>query len=125
MDNSIKESGSRKEEILEKSRWAKQDEGIEHAEKKGLVISKLIVMFIGLPLMFLSLIVGQTLTSTAIFILIVSHGFGETLAVYRFTKQKAYLVATIFESIALFLFIFLFIMEIGAIQGWWELGWWG
>ncbi|MCL2837789.1 MAG: DUF6442 family protein [Oscillospiraceae bacterium] len=120
MNNSI-ENGNRKEEILEKSRQARQDEGVEYAitqgTKKGNYFG---VEVVGFALLLLSLISGQMLAVYALSAVILASWFGEFLAKYRVLNQKRYLIAAIFFGVSGAVFVVLFVRDIGTIQGWWS-----
>ena len=111
---------SNKEEILAKSRQSNKDEGIEHAINKGARLGNYYTEVVGLLLIFLCVMTGQILTMYAVFALYGAHCFGDFLAKYRYFKQKRYMMgAILFGIIFGGCFAFLFVRDIGALQGWW------
>jgi len=121
MNNQAETSNySRKDDILEKSRQSRQDEGIEHAINEGAKKGNYYAFeIIGIPLFLLAIFTGQTLTIHALVTVYCGSCFGEFLAKYRFLQQKRYLIATICYAIVGVSFAFLFVRGIGFIQGWW------
>jgi hypothetical protein len=111
---------NRKEEILEKSRRAQQDEGIEYAINKGAMLGNFYTGGFGVALILFSAFVGEFLVVFAVLALYGAHCFGEFLAKYRYFKQKRYMAGIIlFGIIPGCSFAFLFVRGIGIIQGWW------
>ena len=111
---------NRKEEILKKIRQSQQDEGIDYAVNKGARLGSYYTEAIGLPLILLCVIAGQALTIYALLTLYEAHTFGDFLAKYRHFKQKRYMMgAIIFGVLFGGFFAFLFLRDLGALQGWW------
>ncbi|MCL2827701.1 MAG: DUF6442 family protein [Oscillospiraceae bacterium] len=120
MNNATEGNGSRKEEILAKSRQSNKDEGIEHAVTQGAKKGNYFAIEImGGLLFFLSLITEQWLPAYALFSTINASNVGEFLVKYQFLKQKRYLVATICFAVLGIGSAILFVREIGMLQGWW------
>ena len=120
MSNAEKNKDNRKEEILAKSRQSSKDEGIEYAANKGIKLGNYYTEVIGFLLILLCLITGQTLTIYALLTLYGAHGFGDFLAKYRYFKQKRYMMgAIIFGVLFGGCFAFLFVRDVGTLQGWW------
>jgi len=120
MSNVEKNKDKRKEEILAKSRQSSNDEGIDYAVNKGARLGHYYTEIIGFPLFLLCVITGQVLTMYALFTLYGAHCFGDFLAKYRYFKQKRYLVgAVLFGVIFGGYFAFLFVRDVGTLQGWW------
>jgi len=112
---------NRREEILAKSRKVSEDEGIEYAVNKGARLGNYYTEVIGALLVFLCLISGQALTMWALLTLYGAHVFGDFLAKYRYFKQTRYLVgAMLFGALFGGCFAFLFVRDIGVLQGWWS-----
>jgi Zn-dependent protease len=100
MNNLSENDVINKEAILEKSRQLKQDEGIEHAKARGFKLGDVIASFgVAIPLIIFSLITGQYVTVFALGAYVFAFFFGESLAIYRFTQKKSYLVYTIGAAI--------------------------
>ena len=113
-------NGNHKEDILAKSRQSQQDEGIEYAVSKGAMLGNYYTGAVGAVLFFASVLTGQLLVMHALLTLMGAHAFGEFLAKYRYFKQKRYLAGVIlFGVIFGGFFAFLFVKDIGIIQGWW------
>ena len=114
------ENDNRKEYILAKSRQSKQDEGIEYAISKGAMLGSYYTGGVGCALIALSIFAGQFLVVYAVLVLYGAHCFGEFLAKYRYFKQKRYMVGIILFGITFGgFFAFLFVKDIGILQGWW------
>jgi len=111
---------NRKEEILAKSRQSNNDEGIEYAVNKGARLGGYYTELIGFPLILLCVITGQVLTVYALLTLYGAHCFGDFLAKYRYFKQIRYMMGAIAFGV-LFggYFAFLFVRDVGTLQGWW------
>jgi len=110
----------RKEEILEKSRQLQHDEGMEYAVEKGTMLGHRYTGSIGVLLILLSLMAGEMLTIYALLTLFSVHHFGEFFSHYRHFKQKRYIVGFVFFGlISGAFFAFLFVRDIGTLQGWW------
>ena len=120
MNNTMESNGNRKEEILAKSRQSQQDEGIEHAIRKGAMLGNYYTTGVGFALVIFSVFTQQTLIMYAVFILMGANSFGDFLAKYRFFKQKRYLIGVIlFGVIFSGIFAFLLVRDVGILQGWW------
>ena len=111
---------SRKEEILAASRKASKDEGIEYAVNKGARLGNYYTEGVGFLLVLLCAITGQFLTMWALFTLYGAHCFGDFFAKYRYFKQSRYLMGAIgFGVLWGGFFAFLFVRDVGLLQGWW------
>lgn len=120
MDNIGEDRNIRREEILEKSRLSQQDEGVEYALTQGIKLGNYYTEMIGILLILLCLLTGQTLTIYALLTLYGAHCFGEFIAKYRYLKQKRYMMAAVvFGIIFGGCFAFLFVRDVGILQGWW------
>ena len=120
MSNAEKNKDNRKEEILAKSRQSNKDEGIEHAVNKGARLGNYYTEAVGFLLILLCAMTGQILTMYALFTLYGAHAFGDFLAKYRYFKQKRYIMgAIIFGVLFGGFFAFLFVRDVGILQGWW------
>jgi len=109
-----------KEEILAKSRQSQQDEGIEYAISKGSMLGNYCTGGVGIALLILSANAGQFLVVYAVLALYGAHCFGEFLAKYRYFKQKRYMAGVILFGVVFGgFFAFLFIRDVGVLQGWW------
>jgi len=111
---------NRKQDILAKSRQSRHDEGIAYAINKGTILGSYYTEVVGLALIVFSLFTGQFLVIYAVLALYGAHCFGEFLAKYRYFKQKRYMLGIIlFGVIFGGSFTFLFVRDIGILQGWW------
>jgi hypothetical protein len=118
MNNST-ENNNRKEDILEKSRQSRQDEGIEHAISQGARKGNYYALeIISFPLLILSLITWQLLAVYAFSSVILASWFGEFFAKYRILKQKRYLIAAIFFGLHGLAVVVLFVRYVAMLQGW-------
>jgi len=109
-----------KNEILERSRQLQQDEGVEYAVTQGAKKGNYFgVEVVGFALFLLSLVAGQMLAVYALASVILASWFGEFLAKYRVLNQKRYLIASIVFGILGIVAAFLFVRDIGILQGWW------
>jgi len=114
MDNSV-DNNNHKEEILAKSRQSKKDEGLEHAESKGVILGEWIGAAFAIILIALSFFIGHAETIFAIGTIVFAHVFGQSLSVYRFKRTKYYLAWLILGVIGTLYFFMLFI---AATQEW-------
>jgi hypothetical protein len=121
MSNQTENSnGNQKEDILAKSRKSQHDEGIEHAISKGALLGNYYTGGVGFALIAFSFFTAQFLVIYAVLALYGAHCFGEFLAKYRYFKQKRYMVGVIlFGVIFGGFFAFLFVRDVGILQGWW------
>ena len=127
MNNSNGQKNPQKEKILAQSRKASKDEGMENALNRGARLNKYYIEIVGFVLFTVSLLLGQSLATSAIVVLWFSKDIYEYIAKYRFLKQKKYLVlAIIYSSIAIVHFIafalhaFLIYVDYG-ISDWWRI----
>lgn len=86
-----------KEDILNKSRNSKEDEGAEFIENKGIRLGFGIFSIISLLIVVFNEFVG--LKSFDIFVLIFVFSSTESITKYKFTHKKRYIVSTIFSVI--------------------------
>ncbi|MCL2376199.1 MAG: DUF6442 family protein [Defluviitaleaceae bacterium] len=105
-----------KDKILEQSRAAKKDEGLENAKLKGNMIGEYAMSVVALPIAIYSLFVGEFVVAWAIGGIAFAFVFGQSFNLYRFTKRKYHLAWTIFSVIFTIIFIVQFLAES---QGWW------
>lgn len=89
-----------KEEILERSRQAGEDEGMEHTENHGRIVGYFAFSIFYLIIVIFDWVFGDGRTAEAVsslcFILLAS----QTYIKYRFARQKTYLVIAIIGSIS-------------------------
>ena len=99
MNNLMENSESRKAEILAKSKKAKKDEGMEHADYRGSKIGVIVYAVVAFGLMIFSradrMIVVNTIAALS-FAWVVGGAF----SYYRFTRKRRYLVCAIASAIA-------------------------
>jgi len=105
-----------KNKILEQSRAAKKDEGLEDAKLKGNRLGEYAMSIVALPIVIYSLIVGEFTAAWAMGAIAFAFVFGQSLNLYLFTKRKYHLAWTIFSIIFTIIFIVQFLAES---QGWW------
>ena len=95
MSNFASDNGSRKEEILEKSRKSKEDEGIDFAKRKseklGMIVLLVVIFSIALPIIILRMYERVDLIF-AMGAIVFGIVFAETFTTYRFAKRKSHLV---------------------------------
>jgi hypothetical protein len=106
MDDPWKTNENKKAEILEQNRRSKNDEGMEYADYRG---SRIGIILYGIVALFL--IVFDRTIASAIASLSFAWVVGGTFSYYRFTKEKVYLVCTIFSAIVVVAFALLFILQ--------------
>ena len=118
MGNSA-DNSKKREEILERSRNAKEDEGMEYVKNNGSKMGVYVACtIVGAPLAFLSLIAGEMPAFFALITLYVAFGAGELYATYRFFKQKRYLIGTIVIAFITIGIAAMFVEMIGLLPGW-------
>ena len=118
---------SKKDEILERSRKANEDEGIEFAKKKSEKLYSVVMLIIAfstlIPIFVLQMPERQDLI-LAMGAIMFGLVFSETFATYRFAKRKSHLIWAIGMLI---MTIFCVVMiQISLWHGWpeWLLEWW-
>jgi hypothetical protein len=89
-----------KEEILERSRNEKADEGMENAENQGRKIGFIAFVFMFLVLIIYNIFLGQLDTFYALSALFWVFLSVEAYGKYRFAKKQTYLVITIAGAVA-------------------------
>lgn len=102
----------KKEDILEKSRQSRKDEGVEYAENQGRKIGFIALTLLFAVLAILSLLFWQIGTLHAVSSLFWTYFSVEAYGKYRFTKKKAYLILSVFGSIAAIVAVINFILAI-------------
>jgi len=107
----------RKEEILARSRNAKEDEGVEHAKLKGNKLGEYTMAAVVVPIMIFAFLIGELTAFLAVGAGIAAFTFAQCLTEYRFTKRKYHLAWTIFTAIAVIACTVLFV---SVSLGWWE-----
>lgn len=83
-----------KDEILNKSRESKKDEGAEFIESKGVQLGLVIFIVISFFMIIFNEVVG--LKSFDIYTLTLIFLSTESITKYRFTHKKRYVIITIF-----------------------------
>jgi len=115
---------NRKEDILAKSRKSRIDEGLEHAQLKGFKLGEYTSAAVTLPLILFAFFTRELAMFSALGIVIFAYVFGQSLAVYRFTKRKYHLAWVILSVICAIHFIVDFILFFqGGVSPLW-LRWW-
>lgn len=98
-----------KDEILEKSRGAKVDEGLLDAEAKGRKIGETAFCLMFIPLVIFDTFTGRPIYGT--FALFWAFCAGEAYPKYRFTGKKSYLITTIVGGLAAVLFLVCHVLD--------------
>lgn len=102
----------KKEEILEKSRQAHQDEGMQNAETKGREIGYIAFIILFAILAILCLLFWQMNAFYAISALFWTHYSAEWFSKYRFIKKKRHLIGFASAGIAAITFTIIFIVAL-------------
>lgn len=106
-----------KDEILERSRNERKDEGMENAENRGRKIGFIIFVCLFIALTLFNIMRGEFRTQHAISVLFWAFLSAEAYGKYRFAKNKAYLVTAIAGGIASLASLANYIMTVlGVIQ---------
>lgn len=107
--NNFEENNMSKNEILERSRKLKKDEGQEFAESKGFKLGEQMGLATALIVALIAFFTVQETVFWAVCAIGFAIGLGESLPIYRFTKKIDYLMWTIaftvFAIIAFAIFI--------------------
>jgi len=110
MYNPLGADEDKKAEILEKSRKANKDEGMEYADYRGSRIGVIVYAVVAFFLVVFSLPDKMNVVYT-----IASLSFawvvGGTFSYYRFTKRKTYLICVIASVIAAISFALMAILQ--------------
>ena len=110
----------RKNEILEKSRQSKQDEGVENARMRGFKFGDRVATWVvGIPLSALSAFTGQYNVAWALLTYMAVFEFGAAVTTYRFTKNKIYLIIAV--GMALFTVFTTFIFVSNVLEWRWQI----
>ena len=102
-----------KDEILEKSRAQKKDEGEEFAENKGRRAGVVAFCIIFIIILFFNTATGQN--NFAPYSMFWAYMAAEAYGKYRVTKEKKLLVTLVFAAIASVLFLACHVIEV---MGW-------
>jgi hypothetical protein len=87
---------NRKEEILEKSRLSRTDEGIEHAEMRGHKTAAIAAFVVaGVPVLTYAILFGQLLVTFALVMIIEAYYTCLHAVAYRLSKKKKYIFITV------------------------------
>jgi|GEM_PF-1231930 len=93
MNSPVDNKVSKKEEILEKSRKSKHDEGWEHAERRGNKIGVIVYAIVAFILIIFS-VPHQMNVVNIIAALSFAWVIGGAFSYYRFTKKRIYLIGS-------------------------------
>jgi hypothetical protein len=100
MSNLAESYGNRKEEILERSRNASNDEGAENARLRGVDFGLIIAtLAIGAPMFVLSIVTHHMIALASICALSGTASSGRNFVMYRFNRKKANLIWAIILGI--------------------------
>jgi len=115
------ESGNRKEEILEKSRQARTDEGVEYAELRGHKLAANVAFIVaGVPVLIYSILFGQLLISLAVIMFIEAYYACLHAVAYRLSKKPKYISVSAICFAIFLVCAFMFVrlaMGLSAIPG--------
>lgn len=100
----------KREDVLNRSRSSKQDEGVEYAENQGRKVGFIIFTLLFAFLAIFNLFYGETATFYAINSLYFAFSTGEAYGKYRFNKSKLYLVGTIAAGTASLFSVFTYVV---------------
>jgi len=117
MGNFTEQNGSRKEEILAKSRNAKKDEGMEYAQVKGRRLGEYTLVAVLIPILVFALLRREFVAFHAVAATLFASVFGQCLMEYRFTKRTYHLIWTVGMAMGAIVFIVQFA---AASLGWWD-----
>ena len=110
MNNTMGNNENKKEEILEKSRNSKKDEGMEHADYRGSRIGVIVYAIVAFFLVIFS-IPDNINVVNAIASLSFAWVVGGTFSYYRFTKRKSYLICVVASAIGTIAFALMAILR--------------
>jgi small-conductance mechanosensitive channel len=109
----------KRDDILERSKNAKNDEGIKHAENRGRKLGIAIFGFVAVAIIAivgfaLPLQISRPVTDTVL-ILTATLGITENLAIYRFSRQKKYAIYVALLAIMFIISVFRFTSVIAGV----------
>ena len=124
MSNLEKNNNNHKEEVLAKSKESSNvynDEGMKNAQNKG---RKLGIYYagtiVGVPLFFISLYAGERLVVNAFLSMFFAFGVGEFVPIFRFTKQRRYMIAAVVLALFAAYFVVAFLANLENPPEWLE-----
>jgi len=125
MSNPIENNiDNRKEEILAKSKKAKGDEGLEYAKARGNKLGEYTMSVVGLPLIIFAFFTKEPAIFLALGAVVFAYVFGQSFAVYRFTKRKYHLAWVVLSVIcAIHMIVDFLLLSLGGLNPMW-LRWW-
>jgi hypothetical protein len=101
---------SKKEEILEKSRQARMDEGVEYAELKGHRLAAWVAFVVaGVPIIIYSTLFGQTIIVVALTTFIEAYYAVLHAEAYRHSKQPKHIFLAAICAAAFIFCAFIFV----------------
>lgn len=98
-----------REEILAKSRAEKKDEGFEVAEEKGRKYGMIAFVIVFLIVTIVNFVQGQS--NFAPLAMFFTYSAAESYPLYKFTRKKTYLLASVLGIVAAVCFMAGFIVE--------------
>ncbi|MCL2050257.1 MAG: DUF6442 family protein [Lachnospiraceae bacterium] len=110
MNNPMESNEAKKAAILERSRNAKKDEGMENADYRGSKIGVIIYAVVAFILIIFCIPAKMDIVN-AIASLSFAWVVGGTFSYYRFTKRKIHLVCVIASGIAVIAFALMAILQ--------------
>jgi len=123
MDGPTELSEARKKEILEMSREANRDEGMENAELKGFRLGEYTMVAVAVPILVIALFHSLSIFY-AVGACLVAFVLGQSIMEYRFTKRTYHLIWVIGTAAGT---VICFALFLGTLLGWWkdEFHFWG
>ena len=98
-----------KDEILERSRNAKKDEGMEYAKLRGNKLGESVMSIAAIPILVFAFLRGEFALFFAVGVPIAAFVFAQCLMEYRFSKRMYHLVWTIAMAIGTLVCMVLFL----------------
>ena len=101
-----------RDEVLERSRKEKKDEGMVSAQNTGRKIGYLASTMMYFFLIFFNMYIKESVTTIALHALFWVFFSSEAYAKYRFTKKRRYLVLSIVWGISSLIFLLLYTISL-------------
>jgi len=105
-------------EVLERSRRANRDEGMEYAQLKGRKLGEYTLFAVLIPIALFTLFTRELVAFFSSATAMCAFAFGQGLIEYRFTKGNCHLILTIVAGVSAIVGI---ISLLAVSFGWWEI----